>query len=293
VVETNFDEDKWVRAIEVQPTARQVVHHVLVFVVPKGARQQTDNDGFFACYVPGNNVLIYPDGYAKKLPKGMSLLFQMHYTPNGKAATDRTRIGLNFAPAAPRHEVHTSSLSNHAFVIPPNAADFKIEARMAAMPFDAKVLAFFPHAHVRGKAARYEVKRPGEQPVVLLDVPRYDFNWQFVYRYAEPQPLPKGTAMNYVAWYDNSAANPANPDPSAFVKWGPQTTEEMHLGYMEFVFDMPPVAIPKDGVPIPAAYRAAFRTADKNRDGKLDGKEIDALPPVVKGAVLDYVMRQK
>lgn len=292
-VETNFDEDKWVRAIEVRPTARQVVHHVLVFTVPKGTTKLTDGDGFFACYVPGNNLLVYPDGYAKKLPKGMSLLFQMHYTPNGTAAVDRTKIGLSFAPAAPRHEVHTSSLANASFVIPPGAADFKIEAKMPAMPFDAKVLAFFPHAHVRGKAVRYEVKRPGEQLTTLLDVPRYDFNWQFVYRYADPQPLPKGSSMNYVGWYDNSAANPANPDPSAAVKWGPQTNEEMHLGYLEYVFDMPPVAIPAGGVAIPAAYKAAFRKYDKNADGKLDEKEIDALPAVVRGAVLDYVLRTK
>ena len=293
VVDTTFDEDKWVRAIEVQPTARQVVHHILVFVVPKGSRKPAEGDGFFACYVPGNNLLVYPDGYAKKLPKGTSLLFQMHYTPNGKAATDRTRIGLTFAAAPPRHEVHTSSLVNAGFLIPPNATDFKIEAKMAALPFDAKVLAFFPHAHVRGKAVRYEVTRPGEKPAVLLDVPRYDFNWQFVYRYAESQPLPKGTSMTYTGWYDNSAANPANPDPSAFVKWGPQTNEEMHLGYLEFVFDMPPVVIPKGGVEIPAAYKALFRTHDKNRDGKLDEQEIDALPAVVKGAVLDYILRQK
>jgi hypothetical protein len=77
------------------------------------------------------------------------------------------------------------------------------------------------------------------------------------------------------------------------VKWGPQTNEEMHLGYLEFIYDMPPVAIPPGGVPIPAAFKAKFRAADKNRDGKLDEKEIDALPAVVKGAVLDYVMRMK
>ena len=293
VVHTNFDEDKWVRGVEVQPTARQVVHHVLVFTMPKESTKPNEADGFFACYVPGNNLLVYPDGYAKKLPKGTSLLFQMHYTPNGTAATDRTRIGLTFAATPPKHEVYTSSLVNDKFLIPPGAADFKIEAKMAALPFDAKVLAFFPHAHVRGKAARYEIKRPGGELTTMLDVPRYDFNWQFVYRYADPPPLPKGTAMNYVAWYDNSAANPANPDPSVFVKWGPQTNEEMHLGYLEYVFDMAPVAIPKDGVPIPAAYKAAFAKYDKNRDGKLDEKEIDALPPVVKGSVLDYVLRMK
>src|SRR5581483_6641224 len=96
-VETDFDEDRWVRALEVQPTARQVVHHVLVFALPKGVksiRGREEAQGFFAAYVPGNNRLIYPDGYAKKLPKGATLVFQIHYTPNGTATEDQTRIGL-------------------------------------------------------------------------------------------------------------------------------------------------------------------------------------------------------
>lgn len=237
-VPTDFDDDRWVKSLEVQPTAREVVHHVLVFAVPKGLpRAVGEGQGFFAAYVPGNNTLIYPEGYAKKLPKGSNLIFQIHYTPNGKATTDRTRLGLVFADGPPRHEVRVTGLVNPRFSIPPGADNHKVEARMPYVPFDARVLAFFPHAHLRGKAARYELRLPDGTQKLLLDVPHYDFNWQLNYRYAEPVAVPRGSSLVYTAWYDNSEKNPANPDPKRTVRWGPQTFDEMHLGYLEYVID--------------------------------------------------------
>lgn len=235
-VETNFDTDRWVQALEVQPTAREVVHHVLVFALARGARPGR-GEGFFAVYVPGNNTLIYPDGYAKKLPKGATLLFQIHYTPNGTATTDQTRLGLVFAKEPPRHEVHVTGIFNKDFTIPAGADNHRLEAKIPFVPWNAKVLAFFPHAHLRGKAARYEMKAPGGSPTRLLDVPHYDFNWQLVYRFAEPVSVPRGSLLTYTAWYDNSTGNPANPDPTKAVKWGQQTFEEMHLGYLEYVIE--------------------------------------------------------
>ncbi|WP_439621675.1 redoxin family protein [Gemmata sp.] len=235
-VETDFEEDRWVQALEVQPTAREVTHHVLVFATAKGARLGAEAAGFFAVYVPGNNSLVYPDGYAKKLPKGATLHFQMHYTPNGKATTDQTKLGLIFAKQAPRHEVHVAGIANHSFQIPPGEGNHRVEAKIP-VPFDAKVLALFPHAHLRGKAAKYELKTPDGKTSTILDVPHYDFNWQLQYRFADPVTAPRGSSLIYTAWYDNSDKNPANPDPKKTVRWGPQTYEEMHLGYVEFVLD--------------------------------------------------------
>ncbi|MDB5313773.1 MAG: hypothetical protein JWO38_7975 [Gemmataceae bacterium] len=233
-VETSFDEDRWVQAMEVQPTAREVVHHVLVFAVPKGDRTRGEGQGFFAVYVPGNNTLIYPDGYAKKLPKGAALRFQIHYTPNGKPAEDQTRFGVVFAKHPPKHEVLVSGIMNRQFTIPAGADNHKVTATIPVVPFNARVLAFFPHMHLRGKAARYDLRRADGGTLPLLDVPHYDFNWQLVYRYAEPVSVPRGSTLIYTSWYDNSAANPANPDPTKEVRWGPQTFEEMHLGYLEY-----------------------------------------------------------
>ncbi|MCS7270366.1 MAG: redoxin domain-containing protein, partial [Gemmataceae bacterium] len=237
-IDTDFEEDRWVQALEVQPTAREVVHHVLVFTLPQGSRRLVGGEttGFFAAYVPGNNKLVYPPGYAKKLPKKATLRFQIHYTPNGKATTDQTRLGLIFAKEKPRYEVQVAAVANLGFRIPPGADNYEVSARLP-VPFDARILALFPHAHLRGKAARYEVRKPDGTTQVLLDVPRYDFNWQLEYRLAQPLAIPRGSTLIYRAWYDNIANNPANPDPTKTVRWGEQTYDEMHLGYVEYVVD--------------------------------------------------------
>ncbi len=298
-VQTEFDEDKWVQALEVQPSAREVVHHVLVFALPKGQRVGGEAQGFFAAYVPGNNSLTYPEGYAKKLPKGSNLVFQIHYTPNGKATTDQTKLGLIFTDKAPRYEVRVAGIANPAFTIPAGADNHKVNASIPFVPFEARVLALFPHAHLRGKAAKYELRGTDGKTTTLLEVPHYDFNWQLQYRFAEPVPVPRGSGLLYTAWYDNSDKNPANPDPKKTVKWGPQTSDEMHLGYVEFVIDAATAAsadaakaegkIPKEGVAIPEQFKGAFKRFDTDGDGKLDAKEIDALPPAVKKIVMDYI----
>ncbi|HEX4613011.1 MAG TPA: hypothetical protein VH092_32775, partial [Urbifossiella sp.] len=247
VVPTGFAEDKWIAALEVQPTARAVTHHVLVFAAKPTDPTRGEGDGFFAAYAPGSTALVYPDGYAKKLSKEAALRFQLHYTPNGTATEDKTRIAMRFAKGPPKHEARVAALVNGKFEIPPGDPNYKITSNPDFFPprlmqpswfAPARVLAFFPHAHLRGKAARFDL--PGEDGAptrTLLDVPRYDFNWQLEYRLTEPVPVPAVTKLVYTAWYDNSPNNPANPDPTVAVKWGPQTFNEMHLGYVEFVAD--------------------------------------------------------
>ena len=237
-VETTFAEDKWVKAYELQPTAREVVHHIIVRVHPKGARLargegESERDGFFAAYVPGNSHAVFPPGFAKKLPAGATVTFQMHYTPNGKATSDRTRLGLVFASEPPRHVIEVAGIANPRLRIPAGAGNHP-ETAAITLPFDATILGFMPHMHLRGKAARYETVLPDGSRRLLLDVPRYDFNWQLPYEFAQPPTLPRGSRLIYTAWYDNSAVNPANPDPSREVRWGPQTYDEMMLGYVEY-----------------------------------------------------------
>lgn len=239
-VETKFTEDKWVQGYEVQPTARAVVHHVIVRVHPPGekTRGQRDGgaeerDGFFAAYVPGNTSSIFPPGFAKKIPAGSTLSFQMHYTPNGKATTDQTKLGLIFSPAPPPHVIQVAGLANPRLSIPPGDANHP-ETTALTLPTAVTLLSFTPHMHVRGKAARYEAVLPDGTRRRLLEVPAYDFNWQLQYRLAEPLPLPRGTRLIYTAWYDNSTGNPANPDATKNVRWGPQTFDEMMLGYVEY-----------------------------------------------------------
>lgn len=237
VVETNLPEDRWVQSIEIVPGDPSVVHHVLVFVLPPdgGKSNRTDGVNYWGIYVPGNSTQIYPSGYARRLPKHARLKFQMHYTTNGRATEDRTKIGLVFAKQPPQFEVKTWSIVNHRFRIPPQAANFRVTKISDPIPRDTEVLGYLPHHHLRGKACRFELTTPTGEQETLLDVPRYDFNWQLFYQYAHPRVLPQGSRIEFTAWYDNSAGNPANPDPTREVGWGEQTNDEMHLGYVEYV----------------------------------------------------------
>jgi mono/diheme cytochrome c family protein len=289
VVETKLDEDKWVQAIEVRPGNRQVVHHVLVFV--RGGEEdggdQADDEaegrgGFWAIYVPGNSTLVYPEGFAKKLPKNATLRFQMHYTPNGEATTDQTRIGVIYAKQPPQHEVRVAGIVNARINIPPGAENHR-EVATLRVPFDAQILGFLPHMHLRGKACRYELTSGRGSPETLLDIPRYDFNWQLLYRYHDPLPVRAGDTLQFVAWFDNSAKNPANPDPTKTVRWGAQTYDEMHLGYVEYFV---PGAKPGESASMNQGLRGALRAAfsidaifkrlDRNQDDRVTPDELPA-----------------
>lgn len=242
-VKTDFPEDRWVAAVEVQPGAPDVVHHVLVAVEPEGLRKRgakmalfTPTSGFFAAMVPGGKAQVYPPGMAKRLPKGATLLFQMHYTPSGIAREDTTRIGFRFAAGEPEREVKTAGAFNPAFSIPPGAAAWEVKS-LVPVPFHARILSYMPHMHLRGKTFRYAIMRPGQPDETILDVPAFDFNWQTPYRLATPQKVPKGSFLKCVATFDNSEANPYNPDPKATVHWGDQTWDEMMIGYVDYVVD--------------------------------------------------------
>ena len=235
IVETSFPEDRWVQAYEILPTAREVVHHVIVKVHNKGATvsdRDEGAEGFFAAYVPGNSYRVLPAGFAKRLPAGAKISFQIHYTPNGKATQDQLRIGFIFAKEPPKNEVHVLAVAQPRLNIPPGAADH-VEVREQKVPFNINVTAYMAHMHVRGKAFKYELITPDGKTETLLDIPRYDFNWQLQYDYAQPKFIPRGSTMKITAVFDNSAGNPANPDPAKTVKWGPQTSDEMMIGYIE------------------------------------------------------------
>lgn len=225
-------EDVWIQAYEIRPTAPQVVHHVLVFLDDGLKRSAGGVRGFFAGAVPGQNAVTWAPGLAKRLPAGCTLVFQLHYTTNGHAATDRTRIGFRFASTPPDREIFTRSVATTRFQIPPGAANHVITAEQA-FTRDTVLLAFMPHMHVRGTAYRYELVRPDGSTEILLDIPHYDFNWQLRYEASTPILVPAGSRLRGTAHYDNSAGNPANPDPTATVRHGEQTWDEMMIGYIE------------------------------------------------------------
>lgn len=235
IVETNLTEDRWVRGYEILPTDRAVVHHVIVRVHPKGASLKDAGDassGFFAAYVPGNSYRVLPEGFAKFLPAGSRISFQIHYTPNGHATQDQLKIGLLFASQPPQYEVHVASLAKPGLNIPPGDANH-VETKETVIPSNMMLMSFMPHMHVRGKAFKYELTTPDGKTETLLDIPHYDFNWQIQYQYAQPKFVPAGSKIRVTAVFDNSAGNPANPDPNKTVRWGEQTSDEMMIGYIE------------------------------------------------------------
>jgi hypothetical protein len=253
IVETNLDSDQWVQAIEVQPGDRSVVHHMLIYLLASDRdgvslkeEAEDERNGFWAIYVPGNATLVYPDGFARLMPQGVKLRCQVHYAPSGMATTDRSRIGVVYAKQPPRHEVRVVGIGNPHMAIPPGAENHKEEGSLK-LPMDIQILAFLPHMHLRSKACRYRVVSPSGETRTLLDIPRYDFDWQLLYRYRHPRRVLKGETIKFTGWFDNSQNNPANPDPTATVRWGKQINDEMHLGYVEYF--VPGLA---PGEPLPA-----------------------------------------
>ncbi len=216
VAETTLTEDQWVQAYEIIPTDRSVVHHVIVNTVAPGERLRDREEGvggYFAAYVPGNASRVYPDGFARKLPAGSRLSFQIHYTTNGTATEDQLKIGLVFAKEAPKYEVRTVSIADLDLNIPPNDPAH-VESVTRPVPVNVDVMAYMAHMHVRGKAFRFDlINADGTEEETLLDIPRYDFNWQLRYEYQEPRRIPAGSRVKVTAVYDNSDQNPANPDP--------------------------------------------------------------------------------
>lgn len=235
-VDPGFTEDVWVREAEARPGNNAVVHHIIVFIVPPGesAKQMGEGMGgrdLLVGTAPGNPPTRCPPGMAKRIRAGSKLLFQMHYTANGAEQKDLSSVGLVYAdPATVTREVRTDLAIDGAFEVPPGADNYPVHA-WRRFSTDSLIVSFMPHMHLRGKAFRYELKYPDGKVETLLDIPRYDFNWQNTYVLSEPKFVPKGSKLHCIAHFDNSEDNLANPDPTKPVGWGEQTWEEMMIGW--------------------------------------------------------------
>ncbi len=228
--------DQWVRAIHILPGNRGVVHHVLAGIddpAMRGQRPFIEQLAAFGGYSPGRNFMPFPDGSGVRLQAGANLMFQMHYTPNGKAVRDVTRVGYYFHKEPPAHEMRLQFMMTRGLRIPPNT---KAHTESVAHVFERDVILYslMPHAHLRGRAAKFIARFPDGREETLLSVPKYDFNWQTVYVLEEPRRLPAGTTVTFDMTWDNSAQNPANPDPSRTVPWGDQTWDEMNAGWLRY-----------------------------------------------------------
>ncbi len=256
VMPTGFTEDKWIQAVEARPSDRTVVHHIVIFIrdpnskwlraaqpgipfTPPGGGKEFNNTAgggsdILSIYTPGMVPDIWRPGLGKKVKAGSDLVFQVHYTTNGKATSDLSKIGMVFAKEPPKDRAYTFAASNLSFRIPPQDPAYEAKASQT-FPNGAEVLSFFPHMHLRGKAFEYKAIYPDGTSETLLNVPKYDFFWQLAYRPEKPLILPPGTRVQCTAVYDNSPNNPHNPDPTQEVRFGEQSREEMMFGFFDIV----------------------------------------------------------
>ena len=273
-VPTGFTEDKWVQAIELKPGAREVVHHVIVYAKapppiaaptqtptparPKGPLLFVTNPAhgipkdaprldtlhappaqigtIIGTTAPGTNVMEFAKGTALRLRAGTILTFQMHYTARGHEMHDRTSVGFKFAKEMPDEEVYASQFLNGSLLLPAGAKDVAVPSEIGVTQ-PIRLWGMLPHTHLRGTRWQYKLERPDGTSEVILDVPRYDFNWQTYYLFDKPLEIPAGGRITATAWYDNSVGNKDNPDPGKDVRWGDQTWEEMQ--YTGFLYSVP------------------------------------------------------
>jgi thiol-disulfide isomerase/thioredoxin len=239
---TTHTDDLFIQAAEARPGDRAVVHHICIYIEDHNKKKvKTDvtrNKNLLVAYTPGDMPSVYSPGIAKKIPPGTDLVFEVHYTPIGQVRFDRTSVGVILAKEPPRHLAITRGIAGWGLKIPPGAPDHIQRAAWTA-PKDLHLLSMTPHMHLRGKSFAYLAHYPDAHEEILLSVPGYDFNWQSVYRLAEPKALPAGTTIHCEAHFDNSAANPANPDPGQTVLWGEQTWDEMMIGFIDYYEDAP------------------------------------------------------
>ncbi|WLD11478.1 redoxin domain-containing protein [Planctellipticum variicoloris] len=275
VVDPGFTEDRWISAAQVLPGNRAVVHHCIVFIRPPDGTGLR-GVGLLTGYVPGQRNAELKPGRARRVPAGSKLVFQMHYTPNGTEQSDLTRIALNWMPAKEvTHQVYSLVAIEQEFEIPPQTAGFPVHARVRRLPPQGELLAITPHMHVRGQSFQAFSRRSGKEEV-LLDVPRYDFNWQHAYQLTTPLDLSTIDSLEFTAKFDNSSRNPANPDPAEFVTWGDQTWEEMALAFFEVS-----EPLSRDGVgqpsPRPVAATVAKPAPEQDRAAEINAFAADFL----------------
>jgi mono/diheme cytochrome c family protein len=261
VIPTGFTQDKYVQLAEARPGNPALVHHIIAFIREPGnpwmrdvkpgvafspreqareaqqsGKRQEGGGGFggdfLAGYAPGTLPQMMKPGQAKFVPAGSDIVLQLHYTSNGKAGEDISKIGIIFATQKPTERVLTLAATTQNFAIPPGDPNYRVDAKLQLQD-DSTLLNVLPHMHFRGKDFEFRLTYPTGEKETVLVVPHYDFNWQLTYDLAQPKLLPKGTIVECTAHFDNSANNKFNPDPTKEVHYGEQTWEEMMFGFFD------------------------------------------------------------
>ncbi len=255
-----FTEDRWVQMAETRPGNRALVHHVIAFIRDAKSNWNRDKEpgvvfvpdkhkegeggisgDMLAGFAPGMPPIVLEPGQGRLVKAGSDVVFQLHYTANGKEGTDKTRVGIVFCKEPPKERVMTMGATNNKFVIPAGDANYEVHSEIE-IQHEVKMSALLPHMHLRGKDFEYKLVFPTGETQTILSVPHYDFGWQLWYEPVNDIVLPKGTKVSCTAHFDNSPNNPNNPDAKKEVRWGDQSWEEMMIGFFSVAFpaDMDP-----------------------------------------------------
>jgi hypothetical protein len=231
-VEWPLEEGRWLKATTIRAGSRETVHHVLsghISGIPDAGEEHIGRwEANMGGYAVGAESLIAPEDWGVYVPAGGSIGYQMHYTPVGREVTDVTTVGYYFYDEGeePTYILHDSVIADFSIMLPPNTARHEEVAYME-FPEDALLYGAFPHAHYRGQSSTLTLIHPDGTEEMVLSLPKYDFNWQRLYEFAEPVLVEAGSKLVARYEYDNSARNEANPDPDATITWGDQSFEEM------------------------------------------------------------------
>lgn len=250
IIPTDFDTDMYVQAVDVQPGNRKTVHHVILYLdvegqgralaakdpkpgyVTEGTGPGIEVAGSLGGWAPGMTPAVLPEGIGYQLPKGADIVMQVHYYRTGHTEHDKSRVGLYFNKTEKTAPLRIHSAINSEFLIPAGEKNYAVRATRHVKK-DSYLLATMPHMHLLGRDMRIIAKPPASDPIDLIWIQDWDFNWQDIYYYQKPIFLPAGTQVSVVAHFDNSASNPSNPhNPPIPVGWGDKTTDEMCIGFL-------------------------------------------------------------
>jgi hypothetical protein len=274
-VELGNTETRYVRAVELHIGNRQVLHHMVLFQgpfamtqdivdlrAPDNRRGLVDAPKLLYVWAAGSPPIEFPEGIGHVLPPKSVLTLNMHYHPVGNAGADASKLGLYFTDQPPKKEFQTAVAIKPSLRVPAGSRDTE-DTAWFLFHQDSLVLSYLPHMHQRGSAIRYTMHFPDGRDEVVLDVPRYDYAWQWIYQLEDPKEVPAGTLLEVHARWDNSADNPRNPDPTVDLAFGEGTDDEMLVGFVDYVV--------KDGVrPAPVPIVQELRRVLDLRHGSKD-----------------------
>ena len=264
-IPTNTTEDKYISTIDFRPGDRETVHHVIAFIDTGNESAQLDakdagpgyqcfgGPGFaitsldsstLGGWAPGSRPVTLPEGVAFRLPAASRVVLQVHYHPHGDGPKpDQTQIGVYYSKTKPAKTMNILPLVNQTFTIPPNNANYKVNASFTvpAIPgvnMDTHAWIVAPHMHLLGKSMKVIATLPNGSTQCLINITDWDFNWQGMYRFKQAIAIPARTTLSLEAIFDNSADNPRNPNtPPKPVSWGEETTDEMAIAFVGVTFD--------------------------------------------------------